>query len=397
MCCAELLMAQCDYTQKKYGVRIENDLTYDVATAWHGGKDTLKMDIYYPTGDTSTRKPILLIIHGGGFVGGNRKEVKNTAMAFAARGYVCYSISYRLGFVRPLALDYPYTFDQAEVIRAAYRAQQDAMSATRYINGRHQADSTNPELLYACGFSAGAILALSVTYLDSTQVPSACKSIGNAQNFNGTFARPDLGSPTGSGNLSNKNLRIQGIVNFFGALFDTSLIKKGSAHIFQYHQISDPVVPCGYNRPYHGVGLGIPDNYPYVYGSCEIEKRLKNLGSDAPDNQTILYNGAAHTVHDMAALEDSMSRKLNYWICQYRSAGLMQLNASTLRVYPNPSAGSITIEGDGERIRIYDAKGAEVLHSAFNHTMSIPDLPCGSYQVLLFKQGVYSRATIVIR
>src|SRR5690606_18226398 len=63
------------------------------------GLDTLKMDVYTPKKMKKNDSiPVLLWMHGGGFVGGSRSypsEVKLAELA-AEKGYLGISISYRL-------------------------------------------------------------------------------------------------------------------------------------------------------------------------------------------------------------------------------------------------------------------------------------------------------------
>lgn len=327
---------QCNYTQPKFSVKAENDVVYGVQTGWHGSLDTLKLDIFKPVGDGNVKRPVVVMIHGGGFSGGNKRDLKLLGEKYASQGMVCISVGYRLGFIRPLSFDYPFALDPAEMLRASYRGQQDAKAAIRFMKARSQQDSTDRDQYYAVGFSAGGFIALAIGYAsDSTFKPKECKGIADGINLNGTFKRPDLGPIDGLLNQNGQSASIKGVFNFFGAVYDTSMIKAGGPKLFQYHQTGDPVVPCGYNRPYHGIGLGIPDNYPYVLGSCLIEKRLQNLGSNAPENITDIYTGNKHEVHDIQAYEKLMSQQLTDWICASSSSIATEINQKA-HFYPNP-------------------------------------------------------------
>src|ERR1017187_4309347 len=52
------------------------------------------MDIYEPS--TSTPLPVVLLIHGGGFIGGSKDNVVQLAQYYAQNGYVVVNINYRL-------------------------------------------------------------------------------------------------------------------------------------------------------------------------------------------------------------------------------------------------------------------------------------------------------------
>ncbi len=63
-------------------------------------------DVYYPDIADLTQQPIVLFIHGGGWISGTKSDVTShpdTRAALARLGYVVYSINYRLGptFVHP--------------------------------------------------------------------------------------------------------------------------------------------------------------------------------------------------------------------------------------------------------------------------------------------------------
>ena len=60
----------------------------------------LGMDIYQPTGD-KTPNPLIFIIHGGGWEGGDKRTYRPYGINFAAMGYTVASINYRLSGQAP--------------------------------------------------------------------------------------------------------------------------------------------------------------------------------------------------------------------------------------------------------------------------------------------------------
>ena len=66
------------------------------------------------------------------------------------------------------------------------------------------------------------------------------------------------------------------------------------------------MVPAGINRAFHGIGLGIPDNWPLLYGSSIISRRLKSLGYSGLFLRNRIIAGNAHDV-DNPALMDTMT------------------------------------------------------------------------------------------
>src|SRR4051812_16386227 len=60
---------------------------------------SLQMDIYQPTGDTSSARPLIILAHGGSFISGTKSDdptIDSLCKRFAERGYVTASIDYRL-------------------------------------------------------------------------------------------------------------------------------------------------------------------------------------------------------------------------------------------------------------------------------------------------------------
>ena len=60
----------------------------------------LVMDVYRPTGDTFTNRPVIIFAHPGGFFSGSKNvdDMMVFCDYFARKGYVTATIDYRLGF-----------------------------------------------------------------------------------------------------------------------------------------------------------------------------------------------------------------------------------------------------------------------------------------------------------
>ena len=50
-----------------------SDITYGSNTSWNGSNTTLRLDFYEPDGDTETERPLLIWVHGGSFIGGQKR------------------------------------------------------------------------------------------------------------------------------------------------------------------------------------------------------------------------------------------------------------------------------------------------------------------------------------
>lgn len=121
-------------------ITIVSDLTY-------GPQPHSVMDVYYPN-DAETLLPVVVYIHGGGFIGGDKSAVQPFAMAMANEGYVVASINYGLAPEQP----YPTAITQVN-------------QALAYV-AEHIADyGGDSDRLFIAGNSAGAQLTSQVAVL----------------------------------------------------------------------------------------------------------------------------------------------------------------------------------------------------------------------------------------
>lgn len=120
---------------------VASNVVYATAPALVTGVPTdLLLDVYQPVGDTSTSRPVLIAIHGGGFKTGSKATLSGIAQEWARRGYVVFSLNYRLdagnqcqavqdGKVPPSELA-----AEAERCRNAVEAAQyDSQAAIRWV------------------------------------------------------------------------------------------------------------------------------------------------------------------------------------------------------------------------------------------------------------------------
>ena len=285
--------AQSSYLSPIYSVVKDSNIVYGIDTNFKGCLVGLDLDIYKPI-NKDTCRPLLIMIHGGSFIGGDKTDAEEVyiAQAMASRGYVVASINYRLGYqitnqqVNPLSdcggfiSDYcVYLADTSELIRAAYRAMQDARGAIRFMKGRHEVDSTNINSAFVGGFSAGAVTTLLVDFIDtSSKRPADTYNIADAPTpsvsctsnnpcSSTSLARPDLGGVQGNLNLNGYDASIQGALSFSGALLslNTTILKTVGKEpaLYLYHQTCDDIVPC-----YRGQVYGPVNNCLYYCTSC---------------------------------------------------------------------------------------------------------------------------------
>ncbi len=141
------------------------------------GNEILHLWVANPLDNTSPRRPAIIWVHGGGFVGGIGAEyglANGTGAAYAKRGYVGFSIEYRIDttsqcqYVQDHQHDVPLppNFDalKAQCVRGITAAFQDAQAAVRWVR-RHAAEyRVDPNKVAIGGFSAGAVTAENVAF-----------------------------------------------------------------------------------------------------------------------------------------------------------------------------------------------------------------------------------------
>ena len=104
----------------------------------------LKLDIYQPRqlkADPAQRQPAILVVHGGAWRRGNRKQLASYATALCNRGYVCFAIDYRL------APDHKFP---AQI--------DDCRDAVLFIRDNAETYCVDPARVGAVGYSAGGHL-----------------------------------------------------------------------------------------------------------------------------------------------------------------------------------------------------------------------------------------------
>ena len=106
-----------------------------------------KLDIHYKS--NQEYKPIIVNIHGGGFISGYKEMDSLFANYLAQRGFVIFNVNYRLAYPRF------NVFDQIE----------DISNAVEWIVSNAEKYEANPKEMYIAGHSAGGVLAIAESLL----------------------------------------------------------------------------------------------------------------------------------------------------------------------------------------------------------------------------------------
>lgn len=147
-------------------VKIEKNLIYREVEDRKGNQLSLKMDIYQPSEDSLEKRPLLVLIHGGGFRAGSKEAMKSRCEAFARFGYVTVSINYRLGA------------NHVKVFEDAIKdAVSDAQHAIDYLRIHADNYGVDTQQIFVGGSSAGGITSVHLGMEDSSWDKSGIKGI----------------------------------------------------------------------------------------------------------------------------------------------------------------------------------------------------------------------------
>ena len=232
-----------------------------------GNTIALTMDIYEPEGDMITKRPVIVLAHGGGFVDGQKEDIAFLCEDFARRGFVTATITYR-------KIDALVT-DSIQLTEAVILAVHDMKAAIRYF--REDAATSNqfridPDFIFAGGGSAGAVIANTAAYVDdSDDIPQYITDI--------------LSEHGGLEGNSSSNLEyssdVQGVLNYSGSIARDHFIDAGEAPLYSFHTEFDPLVVCGY-----GSGNALPFE-SFGFGSCAMHEAAEAAGIK---NKLYLYS-----------------------------------------------------------------------------------------------------------
>ena len=284
-----LVFAQCNgrYQTEIFSSVAVNEVNYsDVYT-----DNEHKMDIYTANGDTVTNRPVILYMHGGSFLGGNKSEIDCVDFCenFAKKGYVTASANYRLA-VDPQS----FALYQEEQYTTVLKVVSDIKGAIRYF--RKSIVNGNPygidgSAIFIGGYSAGAVAAIHSSYIDAiSDLPISITYTDLLTGQTVDFNPQDLVSAIG-GNLEGDagnygfSSEVSGVVSFAGGINDINWIDISDEPIVSCQGDADQTV--NYNC---GPGLNIPTVFT-LCGAAEIHPKANIEGLT---NDYLVFSGEGH-------------------------------------------------------------------------------------------------------
>ncbi|HEX5025354.1 MAG TPA: alpha/beta hydrolase [Agriterribacter sp.] len=237
-------------------VSVNRNLAYKNAADGKRSKYYL-LDVYQPNGDSSSLRPLIIWIHGGGFKFGNKKSrgIPLWSKGFAQRGYVCAAVNYRLSKKNTLS-------DYAALVNACSDAVEDINDAVIFLKQNHKQYRIDTTKIVFAGNSAGGIIALQSVYSSALE-------------------RKRLANPADSATAETtyNPAGIAAVVNLWGGLFDSTWLRNANVPIVSVHGSDDKIVP--FNRTGNGG----------IYGSLIIHRNADSLHIN---NSLKIFEGFSH-------------------------------------------------------------------------------------------------------
>lgn len=256
-------------TEVYAGVTVTKNVVYDSNMSWPAlpnvppplVKIGLMCDVYEPTGDTATARPVIILLHTGSFLPplinqqttGARSDSTIVEMCnrFARKGYIAVAMSYRLGW-NPTTTN----SDTATslLLQATYRAIQDTRNCVRYFRSNATMYKVDMNKIAVGGQGTGGYVALAYSSLNKqTEVELEKFSWSNASPMVNTTIMGDWlgvgGIPQlNIGGDANVSTDVNFVFNYGGATGDSSWIEAGETPIVSIHCVNDPLAPYGFSN-----------------------------------------------------------------------------------------------------------------------------------------------------
>lgn len=398
--CIEGRFSETPYFEEA-DILVDSNVVYGAAPRWPSQVvDTLHMDVYYPSldADELAKRPFIMLIHGGAFLGGNRNDMRNMCRNFARRGFVAATMTYRLGWdCDPNAglLICLLCGNQANKLPVAvYRAVQDARAALRFVAANAGQYGVDTSAFFVGGTSAGAVTAMQTAFFTQQEAGAICP-----------YCVEQIGDLDNGVNDIQATYQIRGVLNNCGAAVSLDMLNK-DLPVVSFHDDLDCVVPSQYG---HVLSCLNCQAFINAYGSQPIHQHLQSqetcselnlkmlsLGHCSFPEITVTNRGACFFKRMMCG-ECASATNNNEWAvapCSDLAVGVSDPVAGRLpfRCYPNPTTGQLTLTlaempSDKVVVAVYNSLGARVYAStespAERYVLDLHSLNPGMYWVAM--------------
>ncbi|CAH8283362.1 carboxylesterase family protein [Mariniflexile fucanivorans] len=236
-------------SQTRYLDRVFDSISSKTYTYSIRDKDTLKLDLYQPVNDSILDRPLFVIIHGGGFMNGERNDGSTIYLAenVAKKGFVVASVDYRLVKKKLINCSYP----AKDKLKAFSNGAEDLLNAIQYLVKYKNAFLIDGSKIVLFGVSAGGETALNIVYNRELLIK-------NKELY--------------------KNIKPAAVISLSGAVIKPELIiKENAIPTVMYHGVNDKVVP--YDTSAHQSCLPTAPGFLLLSGSKIISEKLETFNT----------------------------------------------------------------------------------------------------------------------
>ncbi len=259
----------------------------------------LKCDVYQPTGDTATSRPVVILVHTGSYLPaiinkqttGSKDDstIVEICSRLAKRGFVAIAMDYRQGWNAASTIQDTATGD---LLRATFRVMQDVRNCVRFLRVNATTYGIDTSKIIVGGQGTGGYVALALSTVNKRSEMELAKFRRYADNspmvnvdimgdWNGLGGNPFFnygGDSTVSGNIHM-------VFNYGGALGDLSWIDSSSLPVVSMQCVGDPFAPYGIgNVVVPTTGLTV---IPNASGASTTIPQANNFGINKKINSKV--------------------------------------------------------------------------------------------------------------
>ncbi len=229
-------------------VSIEANIPYDQY------KETV-LDVLQPKAQAAKKRPGLIMIHGGGWVGGTKEQRVPACLRYVGKGFVVANVEYRMAKVA-----------------TAPAAVNDVLKAAEWFRKNAKKYNVDANRIVVTGDSAGGHLALMVGLTPKSAKLGPPSKVRAVVNLYGITDVPDqLGGPNMRAYAVTWVPDQPGRLELAHRVSPMTYVRKGVPAVLTIHGDADPTVP-------------------YEQG-VNLTRALRNAGADA---EMISVRGGAH-------------------------------------------------------------------------------------------------------
>jgi acetyl esterase/lipase len=226
-------------------VTIPDSVSVEANIPYGQYKETV-LDILQPKAPSSTKRPGVIVIHGGGWTGGTKEgHSQETCLRYVEKGFVCADVEYRLAKVA-----------------TAPAAVTDVLDAAHWFEEQAKKYDVDTKRIVVTGGSAGGHLSLMVGMTPKSAKLGPPAKIAAVVNFYGIT---DVGDQLGGPNMRDYAVtwvpEQSGRRELAARVSPMTYVRKGLPPILTIHGDADQTVPYE-----HGV---------------KLTKALRDAGDDA--------------------------------------------------------------------------------------------------------------------